>query len=160
MFSPFQAPPNYMAHPPFAQSFAPPLAPTGQPMIGRGGGLLGRLFGGLGGASRFGALHAPPMQSMNLMSMIENTQRVLNIFQSVSPIVQQYGPLLRNIPTIYKMLKESPSATVETTNNKQKEEKKQNIIQIENTSKARINQTVQKHVPKISGNIPAPKMYV
>lgn len=155
MFSPFQAPPNYMAPPPFAQSFGPPSAPIPQQMIARGGGLFRRLFAGFSGAGRFGALNPSPLQSMNLMSMIENTQRVINIIQSVSPMIQQYGPLLRNIPTIYKMLKESPSTTTET-----EKMTKQNVAPSDQTANTTMKQPVQKTVPKYSTNLPAPKMYV
>ncbi|MEH6941231.1 VrrA/YqfQ family protein [Bacillus sp. JJ722] len=39
----------------------------------------------------------------NLTNMLSNTQRVLQAAESFTPIVQQYGPLVKNIPAMWKM---------------------------------------------------------
>lgn len=159
MFSPNIMHTRYVPAPPFAQPYSPMIHQIPQQAFGMGGrGILGRLFQGLGGASKFGRFTASPIQPMNLMSIIENTQKVINIVQNVTPMVQQYGPIIRNLPQIYKMLKESP--TIETPTNEV------------NVETAVINEVSQppaltkdvtiltKETPMIAGNIPAPKMYV
>lgn len=67
------------------------------------GGLLARLFGGgagLGpGSSAAGGI--------NWTTMLTNAQRILGLTQQVVPMVQQYGPLVRNLPTIWRIMRSS-----------------------------------------------------
>ena len=68
---------------------------------GTSSGLLARLFGGLGAGGG---------QSFNIMSMLQNTQRVVGMVQTVTPMVQQYGPIIRNLPALYRIMKSSPNS--------------------------------------------------
>lgn len=43
------------------------------------------------------------MNPANITSMLNNTQRVLQAAESFGPLVQQYGPLVKNIPSIWKL---------------------------------------------------------
>ncbi|MDF2535233.1 MAG: hypothetical protein K0R18_1392 [Bacillales bacterium] len=94
-------------------------------MFGEGpGGLLslfsgqqssksGGLFGGrLGSQSNVGAISG----------MISNTQKAIDAVQKVAPVVQQakqYGPLLRNLPSMYKLLKEIKSPSDDINSNEE-----------------------------------------
>lgn len=46
----------------------------------------------------------------NLGSMLGNVQKVLHTAESVMPMVQQYGPLVKNIPSMIKLYKELNSS--------------------------------------------------
>ncbi|GAE30696.1 VrrA/YqfQ family protein [Halalkalibacter hemicellulosilyticus] len=78
---------------------------------GFGGGLLSRLFGLGGGASQtMGGLMGSGLSSatgsgMNLTTMLTNAQRIVGLTQQVMPMVQQYGPLIRNMPMIWKIMR-------------------------------------------------------
>lgn len=57
----------------------------------------------------------------NLTSMLNNTQRVLQAAESFSPLVQQYGPLVKNIPAMWKLyrgLKDTDKAEPNKTEEK------------------------------------------
>lgn len=40
-----------------------------------------------------------------LSSTLNNVQQVLRVVQSATPIIQEYGPLIKNLPAMYKMYK-------------------------------------------------------
>lgn len=40
-----------------------------------------------------------------LSNTLNNVQQVLKVVQSAAPIVQQYGPVIKNLPTMYRMYK-------------------------------------------------------
>ncbi|WP_332632136.1 VrrA/YqfQ family protein [Halalkalibacter flavus] len=75
-----------------------------------GGGFLSRILGGLGGAQ--GAAGNPMMGGflsaggggMNFSTLLTNAQKVLGLTHQVVPMIQQYGPLIRNAPTIWKIM--------------------------------------------------------
>lgn len=75
---------------------------SGQQSLNSGG-----LFGGrLGSQSNVGGISG----------MISTTQKAIDAVQKVAPVVQQvkqYGPLLRNLPSMYKMIKDINSASVD-----------------------------------------------
>lgn len=58
----------------------------------------------------------------NLTSMLNNTQRVLQAAESFTPLVQQYGPLVKNIPAMWNLFK-GLNAEDDTTDDKQPETK-------------------------------------
>lgn len=39
----------------------------------------------------------------NLTGMLNNTQKVLQAAESITPLVQEYGPLVKNIPAMWKL---------------------------------------------------------
>ncbi|MTT33164.1 hypothetical protein GMB86_14260 [Terrilactibacillus sp. BCM23-1] len=42
---------------------------------------------------------------LNLMGMFTNVQKAINTAQTVLPMVQKFGPLVKNAPTLFKMMK-------------------------------------------------------
>ncbi|WP_262372479.1 YqfQ family protein [Sutcliffiella horikoshii] len=95
---------------------------------GGGGGLLAKLFGrtgarsignmgGLGQLANTGAggglsqlANAGTLQQLinpnNLTGMLGNVQKALKMAEGVVPMVQQYGPLVRNMPAMLKLYNE------------------------------------------------------
>ncbi|MCE7699636.1 MAG: YqfQ family protein [Methanobacterium paludis] len=47
---------------------------------------------------------------MNLFSMLTNAQKAIQTAQSVLPMIQQFGPLIRNAPAILSALKSVPES--------------------------------------------------
>lgn len=102
-------------------------------MNGGGGGLLSRLFGGGNQTRAMGGMAAASRQAgaggagslLKSLSnpgaingFLNNTQQILQSAQSVGPMIQQYGPLVKNLPAMWKLyrgLKNSSSDTDETT---------------------------------------------
>ena len=37
--------------------------------------------------------------------MLNNTQRVLQAAEQFTPMIQQYGPIVKNIPSIWKLMR-------------------------------------------------------
>ncbi|WP_338451593.1 VrrA/YqfQ family protein [Niallia oryzisoli] len=71
-----------------------------------------------GGGSFLRALANPS----SLTSVLSNTQKVLNTASQVGPLVQQYGPIVKNLPALWKLyrgLKDAPENS-ETEPNKTK----------------------------------------
>ncbi|MFS0780891.1 VrrA/YqfQ family protein [Bacillus sp. 1P06AnD] len=54
-------------------------------------------------ASSSGGILQSIMNPGNLTTMLNNTQRVLQAADSFAPLVQQYGPLVKNIPAMWKL---------------------------------------------------------
>lgn len=104
-----------------------------QPRPG-GGGLLARLLGrATGGGAQTAGRAATAFNAMNtagqgagggggilkllsnpesINGFLNNTQNVLRTAQSIGPMVQQYGPLVKNLPAmwkLYKGLKDAPA---------------------------------------------------
>jgi YqfQ-like protein len=94
---------------------------------GRGGGLLSKLLGQVNqaGASQgfnplsFGSQQAASggglLKSLTnpgtINSFLTNTQKVLSTAQQVGPLVNQYGPIVKNLPMMWKLyrgLKDAP----------------------------------------------------
>lgn len=92
-----------------------------------GGGLLAKLLGKSGGQSQGanpfssfptrGAGRAAPgaggsggiLKTLTdpnaLNGLLTNTQKVLNTAGQIGPVIQQYGPLVRNLPSLWKLYK-------------------------------------------------------
>ncbi|KGX87896.1 hypothetical protein N784_12360 [Pontibacillus litoralis JSM 072002] len=79
----------------------------------RSGGLLSRLFGG---GSTIGNMGPMANATSGLMSgttsagggltgMLNNVQQGLKLAQTAAPMVQQYGPMIKNAPTMFKLMK-------------------------------------------------------
>lgn len=128
----------------------PPRQSRGNPMMGQmmgssqgrrgGGGLLSKILGGKSNGSQVGGLRG--MQAAGrgassggggigsilktlsnpngLTGFLNNTQQVLQSAQSLGPMIQQYGPIVKNLPAmwrLYRGLKDAPSeeTAVEST---------------------------------------------
>lgn len=107
------------------------------------GGLLARIFGG----GRNIGMNPPPVspfwgappQSGNIMQLLRNpqslsnflanTQKFLNTASQISAMVQQYGPLIKNLPAIWKIYQglknagENDETELETTEKSSFQEK-------------------------------------
>jgi hypothetical protein len=97
-----------------------PYQPFGRSqMPSRGaGGLFSKLFSKQG-AMTMNSFGSQPLQQgaggflSKLLSnpgsaggMLNNIQRAVNVANQVGPMVQQYGPMVRNIPNLIKLYKE------------------------------------------------------
>jgi len=74
-------------------------------MSAGGANSAGNLMQGLTNPSTLQNLVNPA----NLTSMLGNVQKALNTAEQIMPMVQQYGPLVKNIPAMIKMYKELSS---------------------------------------------------
>ena len=115
---------------PYYRSNAP-MNPTmmrgPRPSTGRGGGLLSRLLGqvnqtgarqgfnplsfGTQQAAQGGGLLKSLTNPGTINSFLTNTQKVLNTAKQVGPLVNQYGPIVKNLPMMWKLyrgLKDAP----------------------------------------------------
>ncbi len=90
-----------------------------------GGGLLSKILGGKKQGNQFSgprgmqtATRAVPSGSRgvgsilqtlsnpdNLTGFLNNTQQVLKTAQSIGPMIQQYGPIVKNLPMMWKLYK-------------------------------------------------------
>jgi hypothetical protein len=86
------------------------------PLPNKTGGLLSRLLQ-TGNASSGG---------INLGGMLGNIQQGLKVAETVTPMIQQYGPLIKNIPAMISMYKEimSSNSTDSSKNESSKNPKK------------------------------------
>lgn len=102
-----------------------------QQMMGRqrgrrsNGGLLSKILGGKnqgartggfrsiqsagrsasGGSGGMGSILQTLSNPESLSGILNNTQQVLKTAQSIGPMIQQYGPLVKNIPMMWKLYK-------------------------------------------------------
>jgi hypothetical protein len=126
------------------QSFSPNQQLMNRPSAG----ILSRLFGGKSQAVSNGANVAPTgsmlrsiQQAANpssISSMMTNVQKVLKAAESVGPMVQQYGPMVKNVPAMFKIYKALTSdsdtekaAIVKTDENKNANLKEQDLHDLE-----------------------------
>ncbi|MBM7660812.1 hypothetical protein JOC85_001584 [Bacillus mesophilus] len=91
------------------------------------GGLLSKLFSkqGAGAAGAFNNMAGQSLQQgsggflSNLLAnpggMLNNVQKAIGVANQVGPMVQQYGPMVRNIPSLIKLYKEFNSSDDSTT---------------------------------------------
>ncbi|MGM7702023.1 VrrA/YqfQ family protein [Pseudalkalibacillus sp. Hm43] len=94
----------YRMPPGFGPPGMGPISQFGQMMPFRGGGLpAGRSLGFL---SRFLSPNPGAGSGLNLIGMVENVQKVMKMADTVKPLVQQYGPMVKNLPSMLQLLKE------------------------------------------------------
>ncbi|WP_053073725.1 VrrA/YqfQ family protein [Bacillus sp. LL01] len=87
------------------------LGRTGARGIGNMGGGLGQMAANTGARGGLGQLaNAGTLQQLinpnNLTGMLGNVQKALKMAEGVMPMVQQYGPLVRNVPAMIKLYSE------------------------------------------------------
>ncbi len=169
-------PPTYMPHPPMG--FGMPHGLPTMPPPSTGGGLLARLFGKGAANSAFGmgpqmagamnplmgATASSSSGGTSLLGIINNIQRVLGIAQNVGPMIQQYGPLIRSAPALYRMFRNNSSTSDSTETTTTAETTGATSI----TPISKTNEQTDLIIPKekvkvkkttIDG-IPAPKLYI
>ncbi|MBA2873507.1 YqfQ family protein [Thermaerobacillus caldiproteolyticus] len=78
-----------------------------------------------------------------LGGILTNVQRMLGIAQNVVPMVQQYGPLVKNIPAMMKIWKELKTTNEEENEeNEEKEEKEE-----KQEKKKKTSSSVKRDIP-------------
>jgi hypothetical protein len=157
----------------------------GPGQMGQGGGLLSKILGkgNAGGMSRLGGMAGTPgagsgsfLQALGnpggLSSILNNTQQVLRTAQTIGPMIQQYGPLVKNLPAMWKLfrgLKDATGDTEETTPSKdeshsesesESSEKKKPKTTRKPASKKNGYSTRNKKPPIKEKGASIPKMYI
>lgn len=73
----------------------------------RGGGFLAKLLGSGAGAPQAGMnMLGPVGKSAGIGGFLSNTQNVMKTINTVGPMVQQYSPMLRNVPAMLRIFRE------------------------------------------------------
>lgn len=152
---------------------------------GNGGGLLSRLLGGgnnaAGAATNAGARSAASggggllktlTNPSSINGFLANSQKFLNTASQIGPMINQYGPMVKNIPAIWKMYRGLTSSNTETEEVEVKEPStNNNNLESEKTSKPEKKKKPQKtesinddfeieSVPEKPTGAPKPKLYV
>lgn len=125
---------------------------TGQPpnrQEGSSTGFLSRMLGG----------------DTSITGIIGNMQRAVQTAQQVTPMIQQYGPIVKNLPSLYRIFKEvntdDPKETKKATKNennvhtttKEKRSRKKTIIDDE-------PELLQNQENKVKNESPKPKLFM
>jgi hypothetical protein len=171
----------------------------GGQQMGRGGGLLsrllgrgnqmggmGRMMGGPGGmmgaAGRAAGGGGGLLQSLSnpggIMNMLNNTQQLIRTAQTVAPMIQQYGPLVRSIPGLWKLyrgLKNSDDSETKQESSSKKAVSLEESSDIEGTTKGKstrkspprtstrrtnLPRNTTGHEPKRQRGTSVPKLYI
>lgn len=102
----------------------PPIGPQG----GRSAGMPpGQRFAPPAGMRSLGGLAGAARSPMNVLTMVENVQKMLQVAETMGPMFKQYGPMVKNIPDMMKSLKEFKDTTNKSLKEKKeaRDEKKQ-----------------------------------
>ncbi|MBE6183792.1 YqfQ family protein [Heyndrickxia ginsengihumi] len=106
-----------------------------------GGGILSRLFNrgstntAVNAANAFqrtaaggGSLTRNLLNPTSISSFLNNTQNVLRTAQQVGPMIQQYGPIVKNLPAMWKLYRglKNSSTDVENDSNESDESTESN----------------------------------
>lgn len=104
----------------------------GPQQMNRGGGLLSKILGkgtqargmGMNGmlgtqtASRAAAGGGSLLQNLSnpagISSFLNNTQQVIRTAQTFGPVIQQYGPIVKNIPAMWKIYRGFKNASADS----------------------------------------------
>lgn len=96
-----------------------------------------------------------------LNGLLTNTQKVLNTAGQIGPVIQQYGPLVRNLPSLWKLykgFKDLPSDTEESPTGDDETPTKKNKSTVKKTK------LKQKSIPHERGQTrtgqSTPKLYI
>ena len=171
----------------------PPGRALGRPMMGRpmmsktpqmrqggGGGFLSKLLGKgkqmgqVSGATRSigaqqvaggGSILKSFTNPSAINGFLTNTQKVLNTAQQVGPMINQYGPLVKNIPVMWKLyrgLKNAPDITPNEVASNTHEEQIIPANQSRSTVRKEVNEELQERIKtnKKSPSLSKPKLYI
>ncbi|WP_404346934.1 YqfQ family protein [Sutcliffiella horikoshii] len=128
------------------------LGRTGARSIGNMGG-LGQLAntgagGGLGQLANAGTLQQL-INPNNLTGMLGNVQKALKMAEGVMPMVQQYGPLVRNMPAMLKLYNELKNVDDDDeTDSESTEEAKMEEVESDSAAEGNTKKKVKKAKPK------------
>lgn len=79
-----------------------------------------------------------------LNTMLNNTQRVLQAAEQFTPMIQQYGPIVKNIPSLWKLMR----AVNSSDNEKAETEQKESVKKEKPTKQQQDSGTVREKAPK------------
>lgn len=151
----------------------------GQRMQGQGrsglGGLLKKLIPGMGKSNPMQGMGGMPglfnpsqgvnpgtLQNLanpsNLSAMMGNVQKTLKMAESVVPMVQQYGPLMKNIPAMIRMYSAIKNAGNEE---EKKDNNKTETISLSDVTSNEDDFEKKEEKPKATGSRKSvPKLYI
>ena len=185
--------PMHPSMPPRQFRQQPPGRALGRPMMGRpmmsktpqmrqggGGGFLSKLLGKgkqmgqVSGATRSigtqqvaggGSILKSFTNPSAINGFLTNTQKVLNTAQQVGPMINQYGPLVKNIPVMWKLyrgLKNAPDITPNEVASNTHEEQIIPADQSRSTVRKEVNEELQERIKtnKKSPSLSKPKLYI
>lgn len=84
---------------------------------------------------------------------LDNVQQVLKVVQSAAPMIQEYGPIVKNIPALYRMMKAMKD--VEDTDDEEETQTHQTIPKESTTTQEK----VAKESKKLAGQS-TPKLFI
>lgn len=162
-------------------NFNPYGRPPFRPMMGmypqmqQRGGLLSRLLGrgtqagvnsrnilgamGPGQAGGGGSFLRSLTNPSSLTNVLSNTQKVLNTASQVGPMVQQYGPIVKNLPSLWKLyrgLKDAPETNDSTNESNEPNPTKEHDTEMNLTLDTEPQAKSANHPPLPS----TPKLYI
>lgn len=125
---------------------------TGQPPNRQEGGSTGFLSRVLGGDT-------------SITGIIGNMQRAVQTAQQVTPMIQQYGPIVKNLPSLYKIFKE---VNIDDPQETKKASKNENTVQTpikEKRSRKKIinnddSELMQIQERNVLNDSPKPKLFM
>lgn len=163
-----------------------PLRQNGPQQPPKGNGLLGKLFRKSQQTPQ--NLFAPPsgMRSETrnsgggfldtlknpegLNTMLTNTQKVLQAAEQFTPMIQQYGPIVKNIPSIWKMMRAINSSDNENkkskkeTSAKKQQESTETLKSLESSESIESTESSNENLPKQpvqkKNSKSVPKLYI
>ncbi|SFA95877.1 MULTISPECIES: YqfQ family protein [unclassified Bacillus (in: firmicutes)] len=124
MQSPYQGQGPMMGYPQSPMMNRPPRGQGNS-----SGGLLSKLLGKgnqrgaagpaaaasrAGGASGAGGILKSLSNPGSINGLLNNTQQIIKTAQTIGPMVQQYGPLVKNLPAMWKLYRGLKDSNVET----------------------------------------------
>lgn len=96
-----------------------------------------------------------------ISNMLNNTQRVLQAAEQFTPMIQQYGPIVKNLPSIWKIMRAFKSSDDEKTETKKEEpvkEKQSPSKRKQQDSSSSHSETEQSTQKKKKDSVP--KLYI
>lgn len=154
--NPFQGPPmggNRMAgmRGPGPSNFQNPMGRGGAPgrNSGGGGGLLSKILGGSrnadpsnvtqgarSAAASGGGILKTLTNPSSINGFLANSQKFLNTASQLGPMINQYGPMVRNIPAMWKLYKGLKNSTTDNETTVSVEESSASPEMVKTTNKS------------------------
>lgn len=113
-----------------------PMPPGSFPALQRGvmpgapqqaGGMLSRLLPGAG------------QGGMDMMGMIQNVQKVMQAADTIKPMVQQYGPMVKQLPEMIALFKEYQKSSGSTDDSEDEDSNDEPVKTKKKTNKSKPN---------------------
>lgn len=115
------------------------------------GGFLSKLFGGAAGPRLGGFGGAPGSNLFGMMNpggqgflgTMQNIEKMIQLAQTVKPMIDQYGPMVKNIPSMLDLLKEYKAYSADQTQNTNDDTKTTNKTTTKKTKSKEVNNIIQ-----------------